>query len=96
MCKGKGGCTVYWITKILVIIGGINWGLVGLGMLLGSMSDWNVVSIILGSMPALEGIVYVLVGVSAVMMIFGCECNKCKDGVCVTCAPEESKTEGNT
>ena len=83
MCKGKGGCTVYWITKILVIIGGINWGLVGLGMLLGSMSDWNVVSIILGSMPA-------------VMMIFGCECNKCKDGVCVTCAPEESKTEGNT
>ncbi len=80
MCKGCcdfGGCTVYWVTKILVIIGGINWGLVGLGMLLGSMSNWNVVNMIFGSVPTVEGIVYVLVGIAAILKIFGCKCNTC-------------------
>ena len=50
MCKDcckKGSCTTYSITKILVIIGGVNWGLVGLGMLLGNI-DWNVVKMIFG------------------------------------------------
>lgn len=55
------------VTRVLVIIGGVNWGLVGLGMLMGS--DWNVVSMILGSIPTLEAIVYVLVGLSAVKMV---------------------------
>lgn len=56
------------IARILVIIGGINWGLVGLGMLMGS--DWNVVNMILGSVSMLEAIVYVLVGLAAGWMIF--------------------------
>ena len=68
---------MYWITKVLVIIGGINWGLVGLGMLLGSVSNWNVVNMILGSVPTVEGIVYVLVGIAAIMVIFGCKCSTC-------------------
>lgn len=55
------------ISKILVIIGGLNWGLVGLGNLMGS--DWNVVNMILGSIPTLEAIVYVLVGLSAIKML---------------------------
>lgn len=55
------------IARILVIVGGINWGLVGLGMLMGS--DWNVVRMILGSVPTLEAVVYVLVGLSAVWMV---------------------------
>ena len=90
-CCQMGGCTVYWITKILVIIGGINWGLVGLGMLLGNMDGWNVVNMILGSIPVLEAVVYVLVGISAVMMIFGCKCGKCMS--CVSCALDEKKGE---
>ena len=65
------------IAKILVIIGGINWGLIGLGMLLGSVGGWNVVNMLLGSIPVLEGVVYVLVGISAIMLIFGCKCGKC-------------------
>lgn len=69
---------MHWIVKILVIIGGINWGLIGLGMLLGSSSNWNVVNMILGFSPTVEGIVYVLVGIAAVMKIFGCKCHKCK------------------
>lgn len=55
------------IARILVVIGGINWGLVGLGMLMGS--DWNVVHMILGSWMTLEAIVYVLVGLAAVVMV---------------------------
>ena len=70
------------VAKILVIVGGINWGLVGLGMLLGNAGGWNVVNMIFGTMPTLEAIIYVLVGVAAVMKIFGCKCKKCMDGTC--------------
>ncbi len=52
---------------ILLIIGGINWGLVGLGGFFGG--DWNVVNMILGSVPTIEWIVYVLVGLSAIMLM---------------------------
>ncbi len=51
------------IAFVLTIIGGLNWGLVGLGGFAGS--NWNVVNLLLGSMPTLELLVYVLVGLSA-------------------------------
>lgn len=99
MCKGccKGSCALSMIIKIFVIIGGINWGLVGLGMLLGVTGGWNVVNMVLGSMPILEGIIYVLVGIAAVMMIFNCKCKKCADGDNVSCCggTEAPKTETN-
>ena len=57
------------VAWVLLIVGGLNWGLVGLGGFFGS--DWNIVYKILGSWPNLEWIVYVLVGVSAVMALFG-------------------------
>ena len=91
--KCKGGCVMTMIAKILVIVGGINWGLVGVGMFLNS--DWNLVKMVLGGVPTLEAIVYLLVGVSAVMMIFGCKCHKCADGSCGSCKVEpvvEEKT----
>lgn len=56
------------ITRILVVVGGVNWGLVGLGTLMGS--NWNVVNMILGSVPTLEAVVYILVGLSAVKMVW--------------------------
>jgi uncharacterized protein len=56
------------IARILVIVGGINWGLVGLGMLMGS--DWNVIHMIFGSVSMLEAIIYILVGLSAIMMLW--------------------------
>lgn len=99
MCKDcckKGGCTGAIIAKVLVIIGGVNWGLVGLGMLLGTVGGWNVVNMIFGSVPTIEGVIYVLVGISAIMMIFGCKCGKCMKGVCAPCCDttEAPKTEG--
>ncbi len=86
-CKGK--CTPAMIAKVLIIIGGVNWGFVGVGMLM--MKDWNVVHMLLGTMPTFEAIVYILVGVAAVIKIFGCKCKTCAGGTCDT---GEMKTEG--
>lgn len=79
------GCTSARIGKVLLIIGGLNWGLVGVGMLMGS--DLNVVKMLLGAWPMVEAIVYVLVGLAAVMKIFGCRCSKCK-AACASCGVE--------
>ncbi len=86
----KGGCTSSLIGKILLIVGGVNWGLVGVGMLLGS--NWNVINLILGSIPTLEAVVYLLVGIAAVMNIFGCKCKKCVEA-CASCG-SGNKSEG--
>ena len=55
-------------TFILVMIGALNWGLIGLGGFMGS--NWNVVNMILGSWPTIEWIVYILVGLSALYAIY--------------------------
>lgn len=52
------------IAWVLVVVGGINWGLVG-------AFDWNLVTKLLGSWPMVESIVYVLVGLSALVLLFG-------------------------
>lgn len=83
-CKW-GGCTTSKVTRILLVVGGINWGLIGIGMLLGKMDPWNVVNMVLESMPTLEAIVYLLVGVAAVMKLIGCKCKKCM-AACASCA----------
>lgn len=57
------------IEFILVIIGGLNWGLVGIGGFMGA--NWNVVHMLLGAWPAVEWIVYVLVGLSAIALAMG-------------------------
>lgn len=57
------------LSKILLMVGGLNWGFVGVGGLMGS--NWNVVQMIVGSWPMLESIVYVLVGAAAVYEFYG-------------------------
>lgn len=59
---------MHMVAWILVMVGGVNWGLVGLGWWFGG-ADWNVVHMILGSWPMVEGLVYALVGLSAVYEI---------------------------
>lgn len=80
-------CGVGWTAKILVIIGGLNWGLIGAGMLMGA--DWNVVHMLLGAWPTVEAIVYLLVGIAALVKLFGCRCKKCTS---CTCGVEEKTT----
>lgn len=48
------------IALILVIVGGLNWGLVAF--------DFNLVTFLLGSVPLLVTLVYLLVGLSAVYL----------------------------
>ncbi|ODN43954.1 DUF378 domain-containing protein [Piscirickettsia litoralis] len=50
------------IAIILVVIGGLNWGLVGLLQL-------NLITLILGDITALVRIIYILVGVSTLWVI---------------------------
>ena len=60
---------LHGIAFVLVVIGGLNWGLIGLGSFMGS--DWNVVSLLVGSWSMqVENLVYVLVGLSAVVLVF--------------------------
>ena len=68
------------VAFVLVIIGGLNWLLVGLGMWFGG--NWNVVDLILGSWMWLEALVYVLVGLSALYLIFTHKktCKNCDKG----------------
>lgn len=61
---------VEMIGVILVVVGALNWGLVGLGMLMGAGMGWNVVNMILGSVPTVEAVVYVLVGLSGIWMVW--------------------------
>jgi uncharacterized membrane protein YuzA (DUF378 family) len=51
------------VTLIIIIIGGINWGLVGLS------DSWNVVALIFGFSPILLKIVYIIVGLSGLWQI---------------------------
>ena len=57
---------VHKVARVLVAIGGINWGLIGLGMLMSK--DWNVVGMILSFSMPLLAVVYVLVGIATVMV----------------------------
>ena len=79
-----GGCVVHKVVKVLLLVGGLNWGLVGAGMLMSK--EWNVVHMLFSSMPKLEAVVYLLVGVAAVIKIVGCRCSKCMEA-CGTCQP---------
>ena len=53
--------TIDIIAIVLVVVGGLNWGLVGLGV-------GDVIAIILGAASFLSRIVYVLVGVAAIYL----------------------------
>ncbi len=60
----KGGNSAFCIpSATLLLIGGLNWGLQGLGMLVGR--NLNLVSLLLGKWPVAEAIVYILVGLAA-------------------------------
>lgn len=72
--------SLHGISFWLLIIGGLNWGLVALGQYMGG-ADWNVVKILLGSYPTIENLVYLLVGLSALSLVFS------HKGDCRACNP---------
>jgi hypothetical protein len=50
------------IAFILLLIGGLNWGLVGL-------FDWDIIGAIFGDMSAFTRIIFVLIGLAAIYRI---------------------------
>ena len=52
-----------WIALALVIVGGLNWGLVGL-------FQFDLVDALLGWLPIAARVVYTLVGAAAAYMIY--------------------------
>jgi uncharacterized membrane protein YuzA (DUF378 family) len=52
-----------WASMILVIIGALNWALVGL-------FQWNLVAALFGPLSAITRIVYIIVGAAGLYLIF--------------------------
>ena len=58
----KGVITLKKLVLILMIIGGINWGLIG-------FFNFNLVALIFGSMSWISRIIYALVGLSGLYLL---------------------------
>lgn len=71
MIKGSKCCSVHVAGYFLLIIGGINLGLVG-------ALQWNLVDAIFGGWPWLVRVIYMLVGLAAVALLFQSGCKGCK------------------
>jgi uncharacterized membrane protein YuzA (DUF378 family) len=52
----------YWVSLVLLVIGGLNWLLVGL-------FNFDLVAALFGEMSAMSRVVYVLVGISAIVVL---------------------------
>jgi uncharacterized membrane protein YuzA (DUF378 family) len=59
----RGFGALDWIAMVLLIIGGLNWGLVGL-------ANFDLVATIFGEGSGLSRLVYVLVGVAALVSLY--------------------------
>ncbi len=59
----KKFCFIDWIALILVIIGGLNWGLIGL-------FNFNLVALIFGETTILTRIIYIVVGLASIYTIY--------------------------
>jgi len=71
----KGGCMklIGFIVGLLLVIGGLNWGLVGL-------FDFDLVAHLFGPGTVAARVIYGLVGLSAIIKILSCcpcACDKC-------------------
>jgi uncharacterized membrane protein YuzA (DUF378 family) len=53
--------TIDYLVIALIVVGGLNWGLVGL-------FNFDLVAALFGDMSAISRIIYILVGVSAVAL----------------------------
>ena len=74
MGKKCGGAQAAWW---LMVIGGLNWGILGLGYYIGKSWDWNVLHMIFGQWMWLEALIYLVVGICALMALWGCKCKSC-------------------
>lgn len=69
---------LHMVAFLLVVVGAVNWGLVGL-------FQYNLVTMLLGSWPVVENVVYVLVGASGVYLA------ATHSSDCTMCTPKGKK-----
>jgi uncharacterized protein len=70
MMKGNCSCKCMMLTKILVTVGALNWGLVG-------AFQYDLVAELFGGYSLVARVIYILVGVAGLMMLmkmFGKSC----------------------
>ncbi len=65
MNQNGGCCPICKLVGLLVIVGALNWGLIG-------AFNLNLVNQLLGSMPMVEKIIYILVGLAGLLKIVSC------------------------
>jgi len=72
-------CVMCKIVCVLVIVGALNWGLVG-------AFHTDLVASLLGGIPKAVRIVYILIGLAGVMKLLSCFklCPCCKNNSCAT------------
>ena len=74
----KQACTLCKIVGAIAIIGALNWGLVGLFQV-------DLVAKLLGAMPGLAKVVYVLIGVAGLIALVSLvKCCPCRGKSCET------------
>jgi len=65
---------IEWIVLAVVIVGAINWGLVGAAHFLTDGANWNVVNLLFGAdgldVVALENLVYLIVGLGGLYGVY--------------------------
>jgi uncharacterized protein len=64
------------LAVILTVVGALNWGLVGIGGF--AETNLNLVNLIFGSMPTVELVVYILVGLSGLLVGWAHATKKCE------------------
>jgi hypothetical protein len=67
---------IHMVAFILLIIGGLNW------LLYAFDESYNLVGMIFGSMPVVEKVIYILIGLSAVYELVShkAQCRACRSG----------------
>ena len=63
-------CPVHKVAWVLVWVGAINWGLIG-------AFQFDLVQMVFQSWPSVVRIMYVLVGLSAIMLLLTEKCKAC-------------------
>lgn len=56
------------LVKILLVVGGLNWGLIGVGLFLNK--NWNFLALLSAFDAKLPAIIYSVVGVAAIWAMF--------------------------
>lgn len=62
---------LWWIALVLVVVGAVNWGLVGL-------FEFDLVAYLFASMMTVAKVVYVVVGVAGLFLFFASLAHKCE------------------